>query len=229
MDNINILYINLAHRTERNLHIQNELKRMNLLNFQRFEAIQNKECGHIGCGLSHINCLEIAKKNNWEQVLILEDDFTFIKDKKYIFENYDRIKNTNWDVLMLAGNLNKSKHKYEKIDNVFSIAKETATTSGYIVKKSFYDALINNFKEAVEKMKDELKEHKIKMSKMDPKKIRTRWNSTSRSPAIMLQNNCTAIDRHWWILQEKFNFFIFNPHIGIQNKKFNRKYKGNDT
>ena len=87
--------------------------------------------------------MEIAKKHNWEQVLILEDDFTFTKDKKYIFENYDRIKDTNWDVLMLCGNISQG-FPYERIDNVFAKCKGTATTSAYIVKKHYYDILINN-------------------------------------------------------------------------------------
>ena len=229
MDKLNILYINLEYRKERNEHIIEQLKNMGLTNYQRFEAIHNKECGHIGCASSHIACLEIAKKHNWEQVLILEDDFTFTKDKKYIFENYDRIKDNNWDVLMLTGNLNKSTHKYEKIDDILSKCKKTSTTSGYIIKNNYYDILLNNFKEAKKIMEKELIQYKVKLSKMDPSKIRGRWDATSRSPGYMFQYNCTAIDGYMQKLQEKDNWVIFYPNIGKQNELFNGNYKGNDT
>ena len=229
MDKLNILYINLEYRKERNEHIIEQLKSMGLTNYQRFDAIHNKDCGHIGVASSHIACLEIAKKNNWEQVLIFEDDFTFTKAKKYILKNYDYIKDTNWDVLMLTGNLNKSKHKYEKIDDTFSKCKKTASLAGYIVKQHYYNTLLNNFKEAKKKMEKELEQHKIKLSKMKPSKIRGRWNATSRSPGIMLQYNCTAIDSNVQKLQDKDNWVIFYPNIGKQNELFNGNYKGNDT
>ena len=201
---------------------------MGLTNYQRFEAIYNKECGLMGCNDSHIACLEIAKKNNWEQVLIMEDDFTFTKDKKYIFENYDIVKDSNWDVLMLCGNLNKSTHKYEKIDDTFSKCKKTAGLAGYIVKNHYYDTLLNNFKEAKKKMENELEQHKLKLSKMDTSKIRGRWNATRKSPGHMLQC-CTAGDANMQKLQEEDNWVIFYPNVGKQDELFNRNHKGNDT
>jgi glycosyl transferase, family 25 len=229
MNKLNILYINLEYRKERNEHIIEQLKSMDLTNYQRFEAIYNKECGHIGCATSHIACLEIAKKNNWEQVLIIEDDFTFTKDENYIFENYDRIKDTNWDVLMLSGNLNKANILYEKIDDTFSKCIKTATTAGYIVKDHYYDTLLNNFKESKKILEKDLEQHKIKLSKMDPSKIRGRWNATSRSTGLMLQYTCNAIDAYMQKLQDKDNWVIFYPNIGKQNELFNGNYKGNDT
>ncbi len=77
MNNIPILYINLKHREDRNKEIINELNKYNLKG-ERVEAIKHKD-GYIGCALSHIKCLDIAIEKNYEQVIILEDDFIFLQ------------------------------------------------------------------------------------------------------------------------------------------------------
>ena len=129
---------------------------------------------------------------------------------------------------MLSGNLNKSTYKYEKIDDMFSKCKKTAGLAGYIVKNHYYDILLNLFKEDKKIMEKELIQHKVKLSKMDPSKIRGRWNATSRSPGHMLQY-CTGGDAYMQKLQDKDNWVIFYPNIGKQNELFNGNYKGNDT
>jgi GR25 family glycosyltransferase involved in LPS biosynthesis len=35
--------------------------------------------GAIGCSMSHLDVLKIAKKNNWDYVTIFEDDVLFLK------------------------------------------------------------------------------------------------------------------------------------------------------
>ena len=73
----NILFINLKHRKDR---LKNSIKQLNLLkkqipniNWERFEAIKHDN-GAIGCAMSHLECLYIAKEKNWEHVFICEDD-----------------------------------------------------------------------------------------------------------------------------------------------------------
>ena len=68
----NTFYINLEHRTYRLEHVKNELKKIGVEG-ERFNAIKTKS-GAIGCTLSHIKCLEIAKERKYEEVFICEDD-----------------------------------------------------------------------------------------------------------------------------------------------------------
>jgi GR25 family glycosyltransferase involved in LPS biosynthesis len=71
-----ILYINLEHRTDRLEEIQRELVKMDLSDkAERFEATYIKEQGILGCTISHMEAIRLAKNRGYKNVLILEDDF----------------------------------------------------------------------------------------------------------------------------------------------------------
>jgi GR25 family glycosyltransferase involved in LPS biosynthesis len=100
----NTLYINLEHRKDRLEHVNKELLKMNI-NGERFNAIKTK-LGAIGCTLSHIKCLEIAKERDYEYVFICEDDICFLRPdmlKDSLQKFYDN-KSIAWDVLLIGGN-----------------------------------------------------------------------------------------------------------------------------
>jgi glycosyl transferase family 25 len=147
--NINrIFYINLEHRKDRKEQIEHELEIMSLnQNTERFEAI-NKKPGIVGCGYSHLAVLKLAKERNYENVLILEDDFHFLVTKEELeFELsrfFESIK--EFDVCMLSYNVNEWK------DTEFPFVKKALnvqTASAYIVHKRFYDSLIRLYEEAI--------------------------------------------------------------------------------
>lgn len=138
----NIFYINLEKRTDRKLHVEKQLANIGLEGI-RFNAIE-MENGAIGCSLSHLKCLEMAKKNEWDEVMIVEDDITFLDPplfKKTIYNFFDRHK--EWDVLLLGGN-NIPPH--QNIDDCCIKISHCQTTTGYIVKKHYYSTLIENIK-----------------------------------------------------------------------------------
>ena len=60
-----IIYINLERRKDRKEHIENVLNKYDL-QYERFEAIQTEGFGILGCGLSHLQVLKIAKKRNYK-------------------------------------------------------------------------------------------------------------------------------------------------------------------
>lgn len=92
--------INLDDRLDRWTALQSELK--DWPNVERVSAIKHSP-GWVGCTLSHIKCLELAKKRNYEWVLILEDDCMM---KPNALQNFKSLlpflwKNRNkWDVFM---------------------------------------------------------------------------------------------------------------------------------
>ena len=68
-----VLYINLAHRTDRKELILQEIQKIKNIDesqIYRIDAVLEPMCGHIGCGKSHINALELAIQNNWSSVLV---------------------------------------------------------------------------------------------------------------------------------------------------------------
>ena len=142
----NTFYINLEHRTDRLEHVQNELKKIGIKG-ERFNAIKTKS-GAVGCTLSHIKCLELAKERNYEEVFICEDDITFTNPKLFL-ENLQKFCNNDdimWDVLIIGGNnVPPYKQYYDYCARIFNCQ----TTTGYIVKQDFYDIIIKNFKEGL--------------------------------------------------------------------------------
>jgi len=227
-----IVYINLKHRSERNKHIKNELK---LYNFDfnkihRIDAVYNKDCGHLGCCQSHIKAIELAKSKKWKNILIFEDDFIFNKDFAYVSENLNNIFNEkiNYDVFLLAGsNVAGAFNKNNIINKNYKRISNTTTTSSYILNEHYYDKLLNLFKKCEEKLKKEVITHKEKIK--NKKDLRNQWNSTSKSPAKMLQYTKSAIDQEWITLQKIDTFLIFDPPLGTQNELFNGNFQGNDT
>ena len=128
MDNIPILYINLECRRNRHKDIVNELKKYNLKG-ERVEAIKH-ENGYLGCVLSHIKCIDKAIKKNYDEVIILEDDFIFLQNPNKLNLNID------YDIFLLGGSIWNSKKEFN-----FIRILDASRTEGYIIKKHYYKIL----------------------------------------------------------------------------------------
>lgn len=149
------LVINLDSREDRKINVLIQLKKIGIHNAERISAVQTKD-GAIGCSLSHIKCLEFAKKNNWEYVCVVEDDFKCIDPEKFISSvskfNKNSIKdNIQWDVLLIGGNNCPPYYNLPNVDYCVKISN-CQTTIGYVVKRDFYDTLIHNYREGVSKL-----------------------------------------------------------------------------
>ena len=144
-----IIYINLNKRTDRREYIENQLNNLGL-EYERFEAIETPipGFGTVGCGLSHLAVLKLAKERNYENVLILEDDFTFLVSKEELqhqLSEFFKLK-LDYDTCFLAYNLKKD----EPLDNgIVNRIIEAWTSSGYIANKKCYDKLINLYEYAM--------------------------------------------------------------------------------
>ena len=141
----NTLFINLEHRNDRLEHALAEFDKLGI-KAERVIAVKMKN-GAIGCTMSHIKCIELAKSRHWEQVFICEDDITFLnpellKQNIELFYNNDDIL---WDVLIIGGN---NVPPYQQLYDYAARIFQNQTTTGYIVKKQYYDTLLTNFKES---------------------------------------------------------------------------------
>ena len=188
-----ILYINLEHRIDRKLHIENELAKMRWKG-ERFNAIK-LESGALGCSLSQIKCLDKAFKNNWDHVLICEDDLTFLdaelltKQLNGFFKSQLEINNNNnnnnsWDVILLAGN---NFPPSESVNEYCIRVGNCQTACGYIVNKHYIPTLLANFKEGC--------------------------NLLCKYPE---QHFLYALDMYWKNLQLKDNWYLICPLTVVQ-------------
>ena len=103
--------------------------------------------GAIGCIMSHIQCIEHAKQNQWERVCILEDDFT-CTNVEIFKKSLLHFLNTPipWDVLLLGSNMAPP---FQQLHECYARVFNAQTTTGYIVNQHYYDTLLNNYKESL--------------------------------------------------------------------------------
>ena len=183
----NAFYINLETRPDRKKHVEKQLNNIGI-SAQRFNAIKLPN-GALGCSMSHLKCLEIAKQNNWDSVLIIEDDIQFLDPTLFISQlNKFFSLHQNWDVVLIAGN---NVPPYETIDDTCIRVSRCQTTTGYIVKKHYYNILIDNIRSSIN--------HLIK----DP------------TNAFLY-----AIDKYWFALQQKHNWYLIVPLTVTQREDY---------
>ena len=183
----NAFYINLESRTDRKIHVEKQLQKVGIV-AERFNAIKLPN-GALGCSKSHLKCLEIAKQNDWESVLIIEDDIKFLNPTLFVSQlnKFFELHN-DWDVVLIAGN---NVPPYEKIDDTCVKVTRCQTTTGYIVKKHYYNTLIDN--------------------------IRNSINNLIKDPT---NGFLYAIDKYWFALQQKHNWYLIIPLTVTQREDY---------
>ena len=141
-------YINLDSRQDRKKHVENQLSKIGI-KAERFKAIK-LENGALGCSLSHLKCLEIAKANNWPHILIVEDDILFLKPLVFVNQLNTFLHNhKDFDVLLVAGN---NVPPFTVIDNSCVKVTKCQTTTGYLVQNHYFDTLIKNYRDGIQNL-----------------------------------------------------------------------------
>jgi len=152
----NAIYINLDSRADRRLLFEKQIEDLHSLypaDFSfypasRFSAFYHHEHGAIGCSMSHLECLRIAKNNGWDHVLIFEDDAHFVHPEVLVHQVDSFLSQVRdeWDVLLLSGN-NFPPFKIES-PYCFRVGNCQVATC-YLVCSRYYDTLIRNFEEGL--------------------------------------------------------------------------------
>jgi GR25 family glycosyltransferase involved in LPS biosynthesis len=184
-----IFYINLEHRVDRRQHVEEELIKIGLQGYIRFNAIKI-ENGALGCSMSHLKCLQIAKENGWPHVLIVEDDILFLEKDLFINQINNFFKNhvDDWDTLLISGN---NIPPYERLDDTCVKVTTCQTTTGYLVKSHYYDKLIQNIKMGIVYL--------------------------TRRPQ---HDHLYAIDKFWFTLQRADNWLLLTPLTVVQREDY---------
>lgn len=187
-----IYYINLTHRRDRNEQIQDEFRKMGIpsTQYERFSAIHHREIGGVGCGRSHIAILEDALRKGYNQIMVFEDDFMFCVRPEEFRRGMENLQSMNdWDVCMLAYNMYESEDLQPPTPD-FKRVKYAQTVSGYVIRRHYFQKLIDCFKYAVENFEQ----------------TNYHW--------------LYAIDVVWKSLQEQDRWICFNPRFGKQRPSF---------
>jgi len=143
------LYINLDKRTDRREHANAEFAKLGI-SPERFRA---REASHglLGCAMSHLKCIEIARARGWPQVAIFEDDVTFLDPDllKKQLEKFVANKDRKWDVIMLAGN---NAQPYRLVDDTCIKVTNCFTCTAYIVNGHYYETLFATWSDGMAKL-----------------------------------------------------------------------------
>ena len=178
-DITNVFYINLTERADRRAQVEQQLSKVGLPNFNRFNAIKLPN-GALGCSMSHLKCLQLAKERNLDHILIVEDDIIFLNPGIFIGQlNKFLQNNKEWDVLLIAGN---NVPPYRIVDDTCVQVSWCQTTTGYLIRKQYYDTLIANIKKGI--------------------------NMLIREPKNKIMY---AIDKYWLSLQKKDTWLLLVP------------------
>lgn len=136
-------YINLERRADRRQDIESELKKTSLV-YERFPAVSRPDNPAIGCTLSHLEALKLARDRKYDSVLIFEDDFQFLVDPA-TFDFLLASLPDPYDVVMLDYYIIHSEPYNESFNRIL----EAQSAGGYIVHSRMYDRLIETYEEAV--------------------------------------------------------------------------------
>jgi len=184
-------FINLESRPDRLENVQKEFQKMGIKG-ERINAVKAK-VGGIGCTLSHIRCLEEAKKRGYEHVFICEDDVKFTNPElfKQQLQKFSNNKEVQWDMLLVGANVVPP---YQRVGDYCARVFNAQTTTGYIAKKEMYDVLLDNFKESC--------------------------NLQMKNPGSPGVSNPYALDIWWKRLQPQYFWWIITPLTVTQYENY---------
>ena len=149
----NIYVLNLKKRKDRLQHIKNELKKIDCKNYKIYESvdgnsIENKtklRNGAFGLVKTYLNLHSELTKNNYNDVLIIEDDCVFCENFNHLLENYYNKIPKNWDFLYFGANHNYHiGYKTELINEEVLKLNHSYSAHCVLIKKNVFDELITN-------------------------------------------------------------------------------------
>lgn len=190
-----ILYINLDKRKDRKKKLHQEFVKLCIdpLKINRIEGHYDELNGSRGCVLSHIKALDFALSQQWDNVLILEDDCLFIKNgdliNSYIRDFFHHFKK-QWDVFFLGTQIHCS----------------TPTTCEHYVQVRF-----------------SLRAHAYAVNRPYMQKLRDHFFSTYKSMKMdlfFIDSQAKALDRRWVELQLSDRWYAGKKMIARQSSSF---------
>jgi len=144
--------INMDSRKDRWNQVKEEFQKNNL-NVERVSAIKGADLnldwpseikeGAVGCSLSHLFIMKMAKQLQLKNYLVLEDDVEFDENFNEKFSKiYENEVPTDWDMLYLGGQHFHGMNLKQISEHVYK-CEYTLTTHSFAIKNTVYDKFIN--------------------------------------------------------------------------------------
>jgi len=156
-----VYVINLDDQPENLKNMDDQLKKYNI-KYSRFKAIVGQDVfdtykpsegswnyehpGALGCSLSHKGVIEDAVRNNYNKILILEDDCLFRKDfNKFFNKKYQSVINhfPDWKILYFGNSQYLGWPENIKYYDDFYLTKMGHSTFAYGLDKSVFKELLD--------------------------------------------------------------------------------------
>jgi hypothetical protein len=97
--------------------------------------------------MSHIAVLEMAKREGWRNVLIVEDDFIWASSIVASSKVLTRLLFNPYDAIVLGGT-------WVRYDPTTLKLESCQTTTAYIVAGDYIDRMLENYNEGLQKFRD---------------------------------------------------------------------------
>jgi GR25 family glycosyltransferase involved in LPS biosynthesis len=141
--------INLESRPENLEKIRKELDYIGW-DWERFEAVNRGN--YMGCTLSHLEVIKIAKERGYKRVMVIEDDCTFMPySKSFLNKLEEQISDIEFGVFNVTPTLNRHMNISEKYNMLLDLTNlppkqneihtETFATNMLIYDVSVYDEI----------------------------------------------------------------------------------------
>ena len=134
-----------------------------------FNAINTRHLKnhHIGCGLSHRRIIDTAKKKNYKNVLVFEEDAVFHKDFRNLFlRNLKDLDKVDWDILYLGACVwdprpPKKPRTFPRVPNCkyLEVLTKSTCTQALIYNSSCYDYILESIPDNINEMQTWCKKH----------------------------------------------------------------------
>jgi GR25 family glycosyltransferase involved in LPS biosynthesis len=164
--------INMEHRTDRKENILKQLEKVNITDFIFFKGIKTTpeqmhvwnpnylnpiptwyrgpaepyRLGAFGCMMSHIHIIKHAYEQNYNYILILEDDTEFLFDipLEEKLKEYSILDKLDFGIFYFAGNNRfMGGHIIRPLMNNIYATRGTATTGSYIISRKAMKLLLD--------------------------------------------------------------------------------------
>ena len=132
LDRCRVVFINLDHREDRRLEMEEQLITLGINRFERFSAVRRENGAH-GCAESHLSVIESWADDSNDLLMVCEDDCEFLLARNDIDNLIEKfVLDKSLHVLCLAFN----SFNGVKISNDLKITSNTQTMSCYVIKSS---------------------------------------------------------------------------------------------
>lgn len=163
-----IYVLNLDYRKDRWKDMEFRLEYSDIHNYERFDAYNGtlleplanntnrllRSGSYLACTLSHLEMIARAKRNNYNKILILEDDIKIHKNANLKFSkliNEADLHHPNWDIIYfghICFDENENIFLPKNDRNLFNTHQEKISAYGlfgYAISERMYSIILNRF------------------------------------------------------------------------------------